>query len=102
FFVRRLRFTPLEKISASVGLSIIILYVDAFIVFVVGGPGSGVRMSAKPFIVSSILSLVLGIVAHKDFFCLVRSFRVKRTLLGYCFLLIWTLAILGMIRVYSG
>jgi hypothetical protein len=102
FFIRRLRLTPLEKVCASVGLSIIILYFDAFIVFVGGGPGTGARMSAAPFIVSSILSLVAVITVQQDLFRLVRSFRVKRVLFGYGFLLIWTAAILAMIRVYSG
>src|SRR5262249_7399507 len=31
-----------------------------------------------------------------------RSVRAKRALLGYGFLLLWTLIVLGMIRVYSG
>ncbi len=102
FFVRRLRWTPLEKLSGSIALSIILLYIDAFIVFLVGRPGSGIRVSATPFVVSSIVCVVLGIAAFKDLLRIARSFRVKRALAGYGFLLLWTIVILGAIRVYSG
>src|SRR5215510_5558818 len=102
FFVRRLRWSPMEKLCASIGLSIILLYLDTWIVYLAAGGDSGSRMPAAPFALSSLVCAVLAILAWKDLFRLVRSFRVKRALLGYGFLLLWTVVVLGMIRVYSG
>ena len=76
FFVRRFRWTPLEKVCASVGLSLTILYLESFIVFVAGGPGSGNRLPVMPFVVSSIVFLALGLASYKDVLRVVRSFRV--------------------------
>jgi hypothetical protein len=45
---------------------------------------------------------VLGVAARKELLRLVRSFRVKESLLGFGFLFLWTLLILATIRVYSG
>jgi len=41
-------------------------------------------------------------MAIRDAFALASCFQVRRVLLGFLFLLIWTLTILSMIRHYSG
>ncbi|PYS37655.1 MAG: hypothetical protein DMG14_20495 [Acidobacteria bacterium] len=102
FFVRRLRLSPIEKLCASIGLSLILLYLDTWIVYLAAAGSSGTRMPRAPFALSSAACVVLGVLAWKDLFRFVRLFRVKRALLGYGFLLLWTLVILAMIRVYSG
>jgi hypothetical protein len=45
---------------------------------------------------------LLGILARKDLSGLLRSFRVRRAVLGYAFLFLWAVAMLAMIRNYSG
>ena len=101
FVVRRLRLGPVEKLCASIGLSVILLYLDTWIVFLVAG-GAGSQLPSTPFWISSAVCIALGLAAWKDMLKLFRSFRVKHALGGFGFLLIWTLVILGMIRVYSG
>jgi hypothetical protein len=102
FLVRWLRLTPMEKLCASVGASLILLYLVTSIVYLAGGVGSGVRLPVAPLAISSAVCVILGIAAWKDLFRLLRSFRVRHALLGYGFLFLWTVVILGMIRVYSG
>jgi hypothetical protein len=102
FFVRRLRLSPLEKVCASVGLSLIFLYLDTGIIYVLSGGPGGNRLPSLPFVLSSIAFLVMGVVAWKDCLRLASSFRVKQVLLGFGFLFLWTLVILATIRVYSG
>src|SRR5438105_6888699 len=90
FFIRRLRWTPLEKLCGSIGLSLIILYLVTWLIFV-SGTGTGRRIPAAPLAVTSIVCVVLGIVARRDILRLLQSFRIKHSLLGYGFLLVWTL-----------
>ena len=49
-----------------------------------------------------LLCLVLGILARQDLSRLLRSLRVRRVVLGFAFLLLWTVVMLAMIRNYSG
>jgi hypothetical protein len=101
FFVRWFRWTPMEKLCGSLGLSLIILYLVTWVTFVTGN-GTNVRISTVPFAVTSALCSLLGIAVWKDVCRLLHSFRVRQSLLGYAFLFVWTLLILSMIRVYSG
>jgi hypothetical protein len=91
----------MEKLCGSIGLSLIILYLVTWLVFV-GGTGTNARIPAAPLATTSVVCVVLGIVARRDILRLLRSFRIKHSLFGYGFLLVWTLLLLGMIRVYSG
>src|SRR5204863_7133563 len=102
FFVRRLRLSPLEKVCVSVGLSLIVIYLDTGIIYVVSGGPGGRPLPTMPFVLSSVVFAALGVVARKDLLRLMRSFRVKEPLLGFGFLFLWTLLILATIRVYSG
>jgi hypothetical protein len=50
----------------------------------------------------SLVSVLLGILARKDIGRLAGSFRVRRAAAGQAFLLVWAMAMLAMIRHYSG
>src|SRR5204862_7595417 len=82
-------------------LFFLILYLVTWLFFL-SGTGTGGRILASLFAVSSVVCVVLGIVARRDILRLLQSFQIKHSLLGYGFLLVWTLLLLGMIRVYSG
>jgi hypothetical protein len=97
FLVRRLRWSPMEKLCSSIGLSLILVYLTTWTYYCFV-PNAGVWAYAGV----SAISVALGVIAWKDIAHLVRSFRVRQALFGYAFLLAWTLVILGMIRVYSG
>src|SRR5262245_50202626 len=91
----------MEKVCSSIGLSVILLYLVTWIVFLVGRSGTG-ALPSTPFQVSTAVCVVLGLAAWKDIARLLRSFRAKHALSGFGFLLLWTLTILAMIRIYSG
>jgi hypothetical protein len=95
--VRRLPWNPLEKLGGSIGLSLTVLYLVCFGAYCFA-PGS-LTAVCRAFAVASVL---LGILAWKDIVRLVRSYGARQALAGYGFLLAWTLAILCMIRNYSG
>ncbi len=100
FFIRHLRWSPMEKLCGSIGLSLILLYLSFGAVYCLTPSG---KETPRAFcVVISIVCLALGLASHRDLVRLFRSFRVRRALIGYCFLLVWTLLILGMIRNYSG
>jgi hypothetical protein len=97
FLVRRFRWNPLEKLCASVGLSLILLYLATWAIYVLA-PGS---QPAAYFAVSAIC-VVLAVVARRDLRTLFGISRVRRVVAGFGFLTAWSLSILAMIRVYSG
>ena len=97
FFVRRLRWSALEKLCGSIGLSLILLYLAIWTVFVLG---SG---SPTPYyFVISGLCVAAAISARHDLARLLRAQQVRYGLIGFGFLLLWTLLIVVMIRNYSG
>jgi hypothetical protein len=97
FIVRRFRWTPLEKLCGAVGLSLILLYLATWAIYVLA-PGS---QPAAYFAVSAICA-VLAALAWRDLRSLFGIASVRRALAGFGFLLLWSWAILAMIRVYSG
>jgi 4-amino-4-deoxy-L-arabinose transferase-like glycosyltransferase len=97
FFVRRLRWTPLEKLCGSIGLSLVFLYAAVFAVYCFG------PVQQRPaYWAIAATSALPGILTGRDAWRLFRSFRVRHTLLAFGFLLAFTFAMLAMIRVYSG
>src|SRR5262245_59242791 len=92
----------MERLCGSIGLSLVLLYLATWLVYVLGGSGSGRPMGAAPFVTISTVGLVLGVASWRDAARLFRSLRVRRAVLGYGFLLLWALTILATIRVYSG
>jgi 4-amino-4-deoxy-L-arabinose transferase-like glycosyltransferase len=95
--VRRLPWNPLEKLCGSIALSLTVLYLVCFGSYCFA-PGS-LTAVCRAFAAASVL---LGLLAWKDINRLARSHGARQALQGYGFLLAWTLAILSMIRNYSG
>ncbi|HUI57041.1 MAG TPA: hypothetical protein VLY04_18830 [Bryobacteraceae bacterium] len=102
FFVRRLRWNPLEKLCGSIGLSLVLVYLASWTIYCFSPRGDGMPIHVLPFALVSAASAAMGIAAWKDIRVLVRSTAVRRALEGYGFLLVWTLALMAMIRNYSG
>jgi hypothetical protein len=97
FLVRRLPWSGLEKLCGAIALSLILLWLAVWGVYVAAP-------AAQPAAYFAIVALcgVAGVAAWRDAAALVRLPRVRRALAGYGFLLAWTLLILLVIRVYSG
>jgi hypothetical protein len=96
FVVRRLRWNPIEKLCGAVGLSLILLWLASWIVYV----------SALPWTPCAIaivaLCAILFVLSWRDIARLFAVRRVRRTALAFAFLCAWTLTILATIRHYSG
>jgi hypothetical protein len=97
FLLRRVRWTPLEKLCGSMGLSLILVYLAVWAVYCFGPQNQ--RPAYWAIAAASGLAAVLS---ARDAAGFLRSFRVRQTLLAFGFLLAWTFVMLGMIRVYSG
>lgn len=97
FWVRRLPWTPLEKLCGSIGLSLALIYLGAWGIYCFGPRDE--RLALR---VMAAAALPAGAAAWRDIARLVRCPHVRRALAGYGFLLAFTLAMLSMIRVYSG
>lgn len=100
FLLRRLHWGPMEKLCGSIGLSFILLYLAFGIVYCMTPAGA-----EMPHGVLALISVVCGallLAVRRDALQLLSSFRVRRALLGFGFLLLWTIVILFTIRNYSG
>lgn len=95
FFARRLRLDPLEKLSVSVGLSLVLVYLASFATYLLGVG----RWSA---LLVTFVCLLLTLASRSELAGLVRSWRVRQVLGGFCFLFVWSLALLALVRSYSG
>src|SRR5271163_426645 len=84
FFIRRLRWSPMEKLCGSVGLSLILVYLVFFAVHAFA-PG----MEAAVSYGFSALSIVLIFFTRKDSVELFQSFRIRQVMKGFSFLLFW-------------
>jgi len=98
YCVRRLPWSPMEKLCGGAGLSLVLLYLASWAIycFVPSGSATGA------FAAVSLICVLLALLARRDLSRLIRAFRVRRAVLGYAFLLLWTMAMLAMIRSYSG
>jgi hypothetical protein len=102
FFVRRLRWSALEKLCGAAGLSLIILYLAGWASYCSGSRGPSMPVHALPFVAVSLVAAGLGAASWKDAVRLVRNAAARRAILGYGFLLPWCVMLLAIIRVYSG
>ena len=93
-FVRRLRWSGLEKLCGSVALSLVLLWLAAWGIYILAQPAL--------YYVLAAACAVAAIVVARDALRWVRGLRVRRVLAGYAFLLAWTLLVLAIIRNYSG
>jgi hypothetical protein len=92
--VRRLRWSGMEKLCGSVALSLVMLWLAAWGIYLLAQPAAYFGLAAA--------CGVAGIVVARDAWRLFRGLRVRRALAGYAFLLAWTLLVLAVIRNYSG
>jgi hypothetical protein len=93
----------MEKLSGGIGLSLVLLYLASWGIYHFSPRAAGgAAVATGAFAAVSFVCVLLGILARKDVYALIRSFRVRRAVLGYAFLLLWTLVILAIIRNYSG
>ena len=97
FFVRRLRWSGLEKLCGSIALSLFLLWLAAWAIYVFA---PGLQPGAYFGIVA--ICLAAAIAVWRDARLLFRGLRVRRAIAGYGFLLLWTLLALTIIRVYTG
>ena len=93
-FVRRLRWSGLEKLCGSVALSLVLLWLAAWGIYILAQPALYYGLAAA--------CGVAAIVVARDALRLFRGLRVRRAVAGYAFLLAWTLLVLAIIRNYSG
>src|SRR6266581_1385474 len=100
FFIRHLRWRPMEKLCGSIGTSFALLYLVFGAIYYLSPAGAEIQ--PKFLALVSVASLALGLAVWRDVVRLFASFRVRQALAGFFFLLVWTLLILAMIRNYSG
>ena len=102
FFIRKLRWNPLEKLCGSIGLSLILLYLASWAIYCSGARGDGMPVHAAPFVAVSLVCAAMGAVCWKDAVRLLRATQVKHALAGFGFLLLWTAVLTAIIRNFSG
>jgi hypothetical protein len=97
YFVRRLPWTPLEKLCGSIGLSIILLYLAMWGIFCFGPQDERILC----WVVVGC-AVALAAAAWKDLLRLAASFRIRQSLRWFGVLAVWTALMLAIIRLYSG
>ncbi len=102
FFVRKLRWNPLEKLCGSIGLSLILVYLACWGIYCVGARGNNMPVQRLPFFVVSMICALMGALCWKDMAALWRAKSVQRALAGFGFLLLWTAILTAVIRNFSG
>src|ERR1700722_3596896 len=78
FFVRRLHWSPMEKLCGSVGLSLILVYLASW-----GFYWFAPSVEVTAFYGVSIICAVLAVLCAKDILRSIRSFRVCHALFGF-------------------
>ena len=96
FLVRRLRWSPMEKLAGGVGLSAILLWLAVWLLYLAGANGA-----AGCFAIVGAC-VVLGALSWRDIVALFRTPRTRQCTMGFACLLVWTLVALSTIRHYSG
>ena len=86
---------PEERVASSVGLSLLLIYLSSFLIFLLRLPAA---------VHGSILLVCAGMTfaVWRDLGRLLKDREVRRLLLGFGVLAIWALALLSLIRNYSG
>ncbi len=96
-FVRRFAWSGLEKLCGSIALSLILLWLAVWCVYVLA---PSLQTAAGYGIVA--MCCAAAIAVRRDARFLFQIPRVRRAVAGYGFLLAWTLLILSIVRVYTG
>ncbi len=95
YFVRKLRWNPLERFCASIGLSLFLIYGATFLIYVLKVSGQWHWAIAAACVLGGLLSI-------HDLLRLLSCHQVRRALLGFVFLLLWAVLLLSLVRHYSG
>lgn len=95
FFVRRLRWSPLEKLTGAIGCSLLLLGSWTFLLYVTGLPTWSLYLATAASCAATAVSI-------RDAPALLRSSRLRRTVAAFGLLLVWTLGAQALIRHYSG
>src|SRR3954451_16003340 len=93
-FVRWLHWGGLEKLCASIALSLILLWLGAWAIYAFAPPAANYILAAA--------CAAAALATARDALRLFRIPRVRRALTAYAILLAWTLLALAVIRNYSG
>lgn len=93
--VRKLRWSPMEKVCGSIGASLVILYLASFLIFVLWLPWWSCW-------VVTAASLIAAAVFRRELRALFRVRRVRLLFAAFGFLLLWTLTLLLFVQTYSG
>jgi hypothetical protein len=95
FIIRRLRWSPLEKLNGSVALSLTLVYCASFFLYAIHAE------RRWQWLISSAC-LLLAIVTFRDARRLFAAPQVRRAVAAFAFLLVWCLAFLALIRHFAG
>jgi hypothetical protein len=100
YFIRKLPWSPLEKLCSSVGLSLILIYLASTAIYwVSAGWGGG---GGPLYTTTTAFAVLAAVYSAEDIRRLGANNQVRKVLAGFALLLVWSLAILGTIRHYSG
>jgi hypothetical protein len=102
YFIRRLRWNPLEKLCASIGLSLILLYLATWGIYCASPRGNGMPVHRLPFVLIALVCAGMAVMCWKDIVRLLRASSVRHALAGFGFLLLWTAILTAVIRNFSG
>src|ERR1022692_367226 len=102
FFIRKLRWNPLEKLCGSIGLSLILLYLACWGIYCAGARRDNMPVHRAPFVAVALVCAAMGAICRKDILRLLRISSVKQALAGFGFLLLWTAVLAAIVRNFSG
>jgi hypothetical protein len=97
FLLRRQAWNPLEKLCGSIALSLTLLYLAAWALYLLP---AGVQTAG--YFAVSIACAILALLSRHDLARFLRIATVRRALAGFAFLFVWSCSLLAMIRVYCG
>ncbi len=93
--VRGLRWNPLERLCVAVGASLFLTYLFALARFLL-------QLSVLAHTMFSAACAICLFLAMGELSRMARSRRARRTLIAYAGLLLWVVALLALVRHYSG
>jgi hypothetical protein len=102
FFIRKLRWNPLEKLCGSIGLSLILLYLASWAIYCIGPRGNGMTVQRWPYIAVSVVCAAMAVANWHDTLRLLRVAQVQQALAGLGFLLVWIAVLAAIMRNFSG
>jgi len=95
FLARKLPWSPAEKLCAALGLSLLVLYLSSFVIF-------ALRLPLYFHFAVSAGCVALLALSFRDLTHLFAHRRVRRQLAAFALLFLWAVALLSLVRHYSG